>query len=133
MTLALPAISMAATPQTNVAGDQMLILDDHIDSDLTADPIEEFISEHDDSSYIGQDDIWERIRSGFSMPDIDSEYTAKHENWYASRPDYVQRMLERSQKYLFHIVEEVEKRGMPTEIALLPTIESAYNPQAYSA
>ena len=132
LTLALPVLSMAATPQTNVAGDQMLILDDHIDSELTADPIEEFISEHDDSSYIGQDDIWERIRSGFTMPDIDSEYTAKHENWYASRPDYVKRMLERSQKYLFHIVEEVEKRGMPTEIALLPMIESAYNPQAYS-
>ncbi len=128
----LPTLSIAATPQTNVAGDQMLILDDHIDSNLTADPIEEFISEHDDNTYIGQDDIWERIRSGFSMPDIDSEYTAKHENWYASRPDYVQRMLERSQKYLFHIVEEVEKRGMPTEIALLPMIESAYNPQAYS-
>lgn len=132
LALALPALSMAATPQTNAAGDQMLILDDHIDSNLTADPIEEFINEHEDNTFIGQDDIWERIRNGFSMPDIDSEYTAKHENWYASRPEYVQRMLERSQKYLFHIVEEVEKRGMPTEIALLPMIESAYNPQAYS-
>lgn len=132
LALVFPTLSIAATPQTNAVGDQMLILDDQINSTLTADPIEEFISEHDDSSYIGQDDIWERIRSGFSMPDIDSEYTSKHENWYASRPDYVKRMLERSQKYLFHIVEEVEKRGMPTEIALLPMIESAYNPQAYS-
>ncbi|OYY50857.1 MAG: lytic transglycosylase [Methylophilales bacterium 28-44-11] len=127
-----PTLSFAATTQSNVAGDQMLILDDHIDSSLTADPIEEFISVHDDTSYVGQEDLWARIRNGFSMPDIDSEYTAKHENWYASRPDYVKRMLERSQKYLFHIVEEVEKRGMPTEIALLPMIESAYNPQAYS-
>lgn len=130
--LTVPQRSAASSPQVNVAGDEILILDDHIDSNLTADPIEEFISEHDDNTYVGQDDIWERIRNGFSMPDIDSEYTAKHENWYASRPDYVKRMLERSQKYLFHIVEEVEKRGMPTEIALLPMIESAYNPQAYS-
>lgn len=134
LTLILPLPSFAATSlQSNVAGDEMLILEDHIDSALTADPIEEFIQEHDTAdTYAGQDDLWERIRDGFSIPDIDSEYTAKHENWYASRPDYVKRMLERSQKYLFHIVEEVEKRGMPTEIALLPMIESAYNPQAYS-
>jgi membrane-bound lytic murein transglycosylase D len=131
--LLLPQLSYAATPQVNVAGDQIFILDDHLDSSLTADPIEEFINEHgDSSSYASQDDIWERIRDGFAIPNIDSAYTAKHENWYASRPDYMQRMLERSQKYLFHIVEEVEKRGMPTEIALLPMIESAYNPQAYS-
>lgn len=128
----IPVTTNAASTQINALGEQMLILDDHINSDLTADPIEEFINEHDDTIYVGQEDIWERIRSGFNMPDIDSEYTEKHENWYASRPDYVQRMLERSQKYLFHIVEEVEKRGMPTEIALLPMIESAYNPQAYS-
>ena len=66
------------------------------------------------------------------MPNIESAYTSKHQTWYASRPDYIKRMLERGQKYLFHIVEEVQKRGMPTEIALLPMIESAYNPQAYS-
>jgi membrane-bound lytic murein transglycosylase D len=53
-------------------------------------------------------------------------------NWYAQRPDYVQRMTERSQKYLYHIVEELEARHMPTELALLPFIESAYNPQALS-
>jgi membrane-bound lytic murein transglycosylase D len=66
------------------------------------------------------------------MPDSTSPLVTKHEDWYRSRPDYIKRMVERSQKYLFHIVEEVEKRGMPTEIALLPMIESAYNPQAYS-
>ena len=54
------------------------------------------------------------------------------ENWYASRPDYVARMIDRSSHFLFHIVEQVEKRGMPMEIALLPMIESAYNPVAYS-
>ncbi len=77
-------------------------------------------------------DLWQRIQNGYAMPESTSSLIAKHENWYSSRPDYVKRMVERSQRYLFHVVEEVEKRGMPTEIALLPMIESAYNPQAYS-
>ncbi len=79
-----------------------------------------------------EESLWDRVRDGFNMPDIDSDYTNKHEQWYASRPDYVSRMLERSKKYLYHIVVEVEKRGMPTEIALLPMIESGFNPKALS-
>ena len=81
---------------------------------------------------IHSDDLWQRIKNGYAMPESTSNLTATHEQWYSSRPDYVKRMVERSQKYLFHVVEEVEKRGMPTEIALLPMIESAYNPKAYS-
>jgi membrane-bound lytic murein transglycosylase D len=77
-------------------------------------------------------DLWERIRMGFALQNMATPLLQEHENWYASRPDYVRRMVERSQRYLFHIVEEVEKRGMPTEIALLPMIESAFNPKAYS-
>lgn len=82
---------------------------------------------------LGNDDLWQRIKNGYDMAESTSPLVAKHEDWYRSRPDYIKRMVERSQKYLFHIVEEVEKRGMPTEIALLPMIESAYNPQAYSS
>lgn len=78
-------------------------------------------------------DLWERIRGGFAMPDIDSDLVRQHEQWYASRPDYMQRMTDRSRKYLFHIVEELEVRGMPSELALLPYIESAFNPQAVSS
>ncbi|ACT48214.1 Lytic transglycosylase catalytic [Methylotenera mobilis JLW8] len=85
-----------------------------------------------DQSNPQHDDLWQRIKNGYAMPESTSALTTKHEEWYSSRPDYVQRMVERSQRYLFHIVEEVEKRGMPTEIALLPMIESAYNPKAYS-
>jgi membrane-bound lytic murein transglycosylase D len=80
----------------------------------------------------GPTDLWERIRTGFALEEIDSPLVQRHEAWYLNRPDYVQRMIERSRRYLFHIVEEVEKRGMPTEVALLPMIESAYNPSAYS-
>ncbi len=58
---------------------------------------------------------------------------AKWEQWYSSRPDYVARMIERSRRYLYYIVVEVEERGMPLEIALLPMVESAFNPNAMSA
>ena len=78
------------------------------------------------------EDLWARIRRGFAMPDIDDALVAKWEQWYASRPDYVARMLERSRRYLYYIVVEVEERGMPLEIALLPMVESAFNPNAMS-
>jgi len=52
--------------------------------------------------------------------------------YYAARPEYLQRTFDRSRMYLYHIVEELEKRGMPTELALLPMVESAFNPMAYS-
>ncbi|MBI5660053.1 MAG: transglycosylase SLT domain-containing protein [Nitrosomonadales bacterium] len=77
-------------------------------------------------------DLWQRIRTGFAMRELKSPLIARYERWYAGRPDYVERMTERARRYLHFIVEEVEKRGMPTEIALLPMIESAFNPGAYS-
>ncbi|MET0519716.1 MAG: transglycosylase SLT domain-containing protein [Burkholderiaceae bacterium] len=77
-------------------------------------------------------DLWVRVRAGFAMQELDNELVHKAEGWYSARPDYVQRMTERGSRYLFHVVEEVEKRGMPTELALLPFIESAFNPQAMS-
>ncbi len=78
-------------------------------------------------------DLWERIRRGFAMPNLDVEQVQDRQRWYADRPDYIQRMTARSSKYLFHIVEELERRNMPTELALLPFIESAFNPQAVSS
>jgi membrane-bound lytic murein transglycosylase D len=77
-------------------------------------------------------DLWARVRAGFSMPDLEHELVAKWEQYYAARPDYVTRMTARGSRYLFHIVEEVERRGMPTDLALLPFIESAFDPQALS-
>lgn len=77
-------------------------------------------------------DLWARIRRGFQMPDLQTDLVDMQTTWYVQRPEYVQRMTERSQKYLYHIVEELEARHMPTELALLPFIESAYNPQALS-
>jgi membrane-bound lytic murein transglycosylase D len=78
-------------------------------------------------------DLWERIRRGFAIPNLDNPLVHQDEQWYLSRPDYIARMTDRSRLYLFHIVEELEVRDMPTELALLPFIESAFNPQALSS
>ncbi|HEU4843083.1 MAG TPA: transglycosylase SLT domain-containing protein [Burkholderiaceae bacterium] len=78
-------------------------------------------------------DVWGRIRSGYAIPDLDNPLVAKHITWYSSRPDYMARTTARASRYLFHVVTELEKRGMPTELALLPFIESAFNPQALSS
>jgi len=78
-------------------------------------------------------DLWARVRRGFQLPDLDDDWVRKAEAWYSARPDYVERMTTRGSRYLFHIVEEVEKRGMPAELALLPFIESAFVTHAVSS
>lgn len=77
-------------------------------------------------------DVWERIRRGFAMPELNNKAAANSTRWYAAQTDYISRMASRATPYLFHIVEEVEKRGMPTELALLPFVESAMQPEAQS-
>ncbi len=81
---------------------------------------------------VGDRDLWQRVRRGFVMAEMNSPRLQEQELWYANRPDYIKRFVERGARYLYHIVEEVERRGLPTEIVLLPIIESAFNPQAYS-
>ncbi len=78
-------------------------------------------------------DLWERVRRGYAMPNLQSDLVRDREQYYAARPDYIARMTERSRKYMFHIVEELERRNMPSELSLLPFIESAFNPQAVSS
>lgn len=78
-------------------------------------------------------DLWERIRRGFGIPNLENDLVRDREQWYVARPEYMTRMSERSSKYMFHIVEELERRNMPSELALLPFIESAFNPQAVSS
>lgn len=77
-------------------------------------------------------DVWGRIRSGYAIPDVNNNLVSRHTQAYSARPDSLKRISGRASPYLFHIVQELEKRGMPTELALLPVIESAFNPQALS-
>jgi membrane-bound lytic murein transglycosylase D len=77
-------------------------------------------------------DLWQRIRNGFGMSDLNSPLVADRMAWYLNRPEMLARIIERSRRYLHHIVAEIERRGMPSELALLPMVESAFNPLAAS-
>lgn len=77
-------------------------------------------------------DIWDRIRRGFGMPDLDSERVGDQQAFYINRPAFLKQVFARGGRYLYYIVDELERRGMPTELALLPMVESSYNPLAYS-
>ncbi len=81
---------------------------------------------------VPSEDIWERIRTGFAMPNLHGSEVEDREAWYAHRPATIGRIAERSRLYLYFILDELEERGMPTELALLPMVESAFNPLAYS-
>ncbi|MCM8594819.1 LysM peptidoglycan-binding domain-containing protein [Accumulibacter sp.] len=78
------------------------------------------------------DELFQRVRLGFAMPNINNSLVLHYQQWYLNRPESLRRFVERSSRYLHHIVEELERRGMPMELALLPMVESAYNPVAYS-
>lgn len=78
-------------------------------------------------------DVWGRIRTGYAIPDLNNALVSKHVTYYSAHPEHMARTGERASRYLFHVVTELEKRGMPTELALLPFIESAFNPQAMSS
>jgi peptidoglycan lytic transglycosylase D len=80
----------------------------------------------------GAPSIWARIRAGLRLPPIDPQLTQTHEQWFVENADFREALFDRAKLYLYYIVEEVDKRKMPMEIALLPAIESAYKPYAYS-
>ena len=81
----------------------------------------------------GNVDVWGRIRQGFAIPDLENPLVKTQVAWYSTRPDYIQRTTARASRYLYYVVQELEKRNMPSELALLPFIESAFNPQAFSS
>ena len=78
------------------------------------------------------DSVWTRAREGFQMAEVNPELVRRHERNFAGEAAYFKRTMDRGRKYLFHIMNEVERRGMPTEIAFLPVVESAFVPGAQS-
>ncbi|WP_415819227.1 transglycosylase SLT domain-containing protein, partial [Bordetella tumbae] len=111
-----PRHSATAAPTTNNNKQQYVAADTSRTVDLTNPPV----------------DAWDRIRRGFAIPNLNTELAQEWTDYYAAHPESVQRMAERAGKYLYFIVEEVNRRGLPTELALLPFVESAYNPTALS-
>ena len=86
-----------------------------------------------DADEYRETDVWGRIRSGYAIPDLNNALVTRHAQAYAAHPGTLSRISGRASPYLYHVVSELEKRGMPTELALLPVIESAFNPQAMSS
>ncbi|MEP3348936.1 MAG: LysM peptidoglycan-binding domain-containing protein [Marinomonas sp.] len=79
------------------------------------------------------DDIWDRIRAGYQLDlDIDRPRLSSQLRWFSSHPSYLDRVSKRGERYLYYIVDELEKAGIPTEIALLPIVESGFDPFGYS-
>ena len=78
-------------------------------------------------------DLWDRLRAGFKLTHYDHPAIRPHLDWYASNQDYLDRVVERARPFLYDILGEIERRNMPAEIALLPVVESAFQPFAYSA
>lgn len=77
-------------------------------------------------------DLLARLRDGFAMPDLDNELVQKYQNYYIQRPAAMRRLLDNGRRYAYFVLEELERRGMPSELALLPMVESSYNPKAMS-
>ena len=77
-------------------------------------------------------DVWARLRAGFSLPEVDNPAVSSEVDWFARNQGFLERTTTRARPYLFHIVEQVEGRGLPSELALLPVVESAFQPFAYS-
>ena len=113
---------------TNVTGDPIIIIED--------DTPENVIISDDIFPAKPAESLWPKINAGYKMYTKPSKKglkrIKKYENWYKKRPDYIERMMVRANKYLYFVYQEVKKRNMPMEIALLPMIESAYNPLAKS-
>ncbi|WP_396623175.1 LysM peptidoglycan-binding domain-containing protein [Marinobacter sp. W-8] len=79
------------------------------------------------------DDLWSRLRDGFTMDhSVDNARVQAQLDWYVRHPRYIDRVVERGSRYLHYIINETEKRGLPSELALLPVVESAFDPFAYS-
>jgi len=118
MTRDIPAMSGERAASSRIPGG---ITSDLVDTVRSTEPLGPYA------------DLWDRIRDGFKMQNMDGPRVVRQVEWFELHPDYMYRVVDRSRKYLFFIVEEVQKRGMPSEIALLPIIESAFDPHALSS
>lgn len=79
------------------------------------------------------DDLWARLRDMFELDhSVDNPRVQQQLAWYSSHPKYIQRVVDRGSRYLYYIVDQLDRRNMPGELALLPIVESAFDPFAYS-
>ncbi|MXZ80312.1 MAG: LysM peptidoglycan-binding domain-containing protein [Gammaproteobacteria bacterium] len=122
-------------PVESAVSDEVATVDSFLDSEneLRTSPSQAKLRSAQ-SETVAEVDIWERLRGNFSLEysNPNDEQIAKYEKWYSARPKYFERISRRAYWYLPYMLHEVEKRGMPAEIAILPALESAYRPNAVS-
>jgi membrane-bound lytic murein transglycosylase D len=97
-----------------------------------AEPIELNLNKETVPTPIQITDTWDRVRKSFTFDVPDRKRVSSQKNWYLRHPSYMKRVSKRAEPFLYYIVQELEKAGMPTELALLPIVESAFDPFAYS-
>ena len=95
-------------------------------------PIEPCTAESDEVDFEALTDVWQRIQIQMQLDIPDKRRIRAQKSWYSRHPEYMKRVTKRAQPYLFHIVEQLEQQNMPIELALLPIVESAFDPFAYS-
>jgi membrane-bound lytic murein transglycosylase D len=125
---------VSASHETSIGGEDQLVTD--------APPLKDYLDWQQDaletlSGEAGDDrappaDMWERIRRGMAMEPAENPRITPHLQWYVRHAAYLDRVTDRAAPYLHYILDQIEERGLPTELALLPIVESAYDPFAYS-
>lgn len=128
---ALAQLSTSHAPYT-VTGDADFPYQLHLSSADADARLDRFYLSVEQSDESVPGDIWQRIRDGFSMPDMEHPRIDQQLKWYAAHQQYLDRIAERAGPYMHFIVEELEKHQVPLEMALLPIVESAFQPFAYS-
>ncbi len=118
---ALPAVKARHQASTPKAAVTLL---------ASAQPLTGILS--DTPAILAPTDLWEAMRRNFGLPARNNARVRVQRDWYARHPEYMRRVSQRAGRYAAHILQEVEQRDMPAEIALLPVVESAYDPFAYS-
>jgi len=108
-------VSIAATPTVEIV----------VEAEVKPETVQLILPKH-------ETDVWARLLYNYNLPDLNNKRIQREVDWYARHPKYIDRVNQRAAPYMHYIVSEIEKRGMPGEIALLPIVESAFQPFAYS-
>lgn len=121
----LPPEQVANTADIN----QALLADESID---VIHPVDDVTFSLKGEALPSSDDVWQRIRGQLTFDIPQNKRVVVQRDWYAKHPSYLTRVAKRAEPFLFYIVEELEKNNVPVELALLPVVESAFDPFAYS-
>lgn len=116
---------IASTADVNHA----LLADENID---VTHPVDDVDFSLKDNSLQNSNDVWQRIRDQLTFDIPKDKRVVVQRNWYAKHPGYLKRVAKRAEPFMYYIVEELEKNNVPIELALLPIVESAFDPFAYS-